>query len=106
MVIQAVAKFNLLTKIRSIVANARLLSTQTQHQTDNEGPVVFQRLKGADRGIAVYGLNSPKDRNALGFEMLEAMREVNQIIKEDTKLSVIIMHSLVPGIFCAGRYNK
>lgn len=95
-----VTKFNQI--IRSIVANTRLLSTQTQQQTENVGPVVFQRLTGADRGIAVYGLNSPKERNALGHELLHAMREVNQIIREDTKLSVIIMHSLVPGIFCAG----
>lgn len=80
----------------------RLLSTQTQ----NVGPIVFQRLTGADRGIAVYGLNSPKDRNALGFELLDAMKEVNQIIREDTKLSVVILHSLVPGIFCAGNITS
>lgn len=97
-----VAKFNQLIKLRSIVANTRFMSTQTHHQTENVGPVVFQRLTGADRGIALYGLNSPKDRNALGHELVDAMREVNQIIREDTKLSVIILHSLVPGIFCAG----
>lgn len=80
----------------------RYASTQSQQQTENAGPVVFHRLTGADRGIAVYGLNSPKDRNALNFGLLDGMREVNQLLREDTKISVVILHSLVPGIFCAG----
>lgn len=83
--------------------STRLLATQTQQQTDNAGPVIYQKLSGADRGIALYGLNSPKDRNALGFAMIEAMKEVNQLIREDTKISVVILHSLVPKIFCAGK---
>ncbi|KAJ0176949.1 hypothetical protein K1T71_006958 [Dendrolimus kikuchii] len=82
----------------------RTLATQTKVQKDN--PVVFEKLTGQDRGIAIYGLNSPKDRNALGFELIEAMKEVNQILREDTKLSVVILHSLVPGIFCAGANLK
>lgn len=79
----------------------RTLATQTQVQKDKL--VVFEKLTGLNRGIAVYGLNSPKDRNALGFGLLEVMKEVNQILREDTKLSVVILHSLVPGIFCAGK---
>lgn len=74
----------------------------TNQQVEGVGPVVFQKLGGEDRGIAVYGLNSPKDKNALGFELLESMKEVNQLIREDTKISVVILHSLVKGIFCAG----
>lgn len=94
-----------LNKFSSLVKNGsvRLLATQTQQQTDNAGPVVYEKLLGTDRGIAMYALNSPKDRNALGFSMIEAMREVNQLIREDTKVSVVILHSLVPGIFCAGK---
>ncbi|OWR52390.1 Enoyl-CoA hydratase domain-containing protein 2 [Danaus plexippus plexippus] len=34
------------------------------------------------------------------------MKEINQIIKEDMKISVVILHSLVPGIFCAGANLK
>lgn len=75
----------------------------TNQQVENAGPVVFHKLGGEDRGIAVYGLNSPKDKNALGFELLESMKEVNQLIREDTKISVVILHSLVKGIFCAGK---
>ncbi|KAG6458318.1 enoyl-CoA hydratase domain-containing protein 2, mitochondrial [Manduca sexta] len=102
MLVQRFDKLRSLTKI----VNSRTLATKTQHHTENVGPVVFERLLGPDRGIAIYGLNSPKDRNALGFGLLDAMKEVNQIIREDTKLSVVILHSLVPGIFCAGANLK
>ncbi|XP_047517703.1 enoyl-CoA hydratase domain-containing protein 2, mitochondrial [Pieris napi] len=34
------------------------------------------------------------------------MREVNSILREDTKISVVIFHSLVTGIFCAGANLK
>lgn len=96
-----IPRFN---KFSSFLKNGsvRLLATQTQQQTENAGPVVYQKLLGTDRGIALYGLKSPKDRNALGFGMIDAMREVNQLIREDTKISVVILHSMVPGIFCAG----
>ncbi|XP_013143502.1 PREDICTED: enoyl-CoA hydratase domain-containing protein 2, mitochondrial [Papilio polytes] len=95
-------------KINSLVrttSNLRLLSTHTQ-EVENVGPVVFHKLVGADRGIAVYGLNSPKDKNALGFELVQSMREVNALIRKDTKISVVILHSLVRGIFCAGANLK
>ncbi|XP_059056890.1 enoyl-CoA hydratase domain-containing protein 2, mitochondrial [Achroia grisella] len=84
---------------------ARSLSTQIQ-QSESSGPVVFQRLGGTDRGIALYGLNSPENRNAIGFQLLQAMKEVNQLLREDTKISVVILYSLVPGIFCAGAHLK
>ncbi|XP_072932339.1 enoyl-CoA hydratase domain-containing protein 2, mitochondrial [Epargyreus clarus] len=83
----------------------RLLSTQISQQAESSG-IVFQKLTGADKGIALYGLNSPKDKNALGFELVQAMREVNNLLREDTKISVVILHSLVPGIFCAGANLK
>lgn len=101
MLIPKVNKFRGLLKL----ANVRPLATRAQKQ-EIIGPVVFEKLTGVDRGIAIYGLNSPIDRNALGFELIEAMKEVNRIIREDTKLSVIILHSLVPGIFCAGANLK
>ncbi|XP_047995397.1 methylglutaconyl-CoA hydratase, mitochondrial [Leguminivora glycinivorella] len=71
-----------------------------------EGPVVFKKLTGEDRGIAVYGLHAGATRNALSNDMVDAMREVNQLLREDTKISVVILHSLVPGIFCAGANLK
>lgn len=97
-----------LPNLRCLVKHTgmRLLATASAH-TEQIGPVMFHRLTGADKGIAVYGLNSPADRNALGFELIKAMKEVNQLLREDTKVSVVILHSLVPGIFCAGRlFNK
>lgn len=84
----------------------RLLAT-TQAQAPagggaGAGPVVLRHLAGEDRGIALYGLSSAAKRNTLGHDMVQAMREVNRLLRDDTKVSVVILHSLVPGIFCAG----
>lgn len=95
-------RFNKLSAVARKFGIGRCLATHIQQQTENMGPVVFKKLTDGDRGIALYGLNSPKERNALSFKFLDAMREVNKLIREDTKLSVVILHSFVPGIFCAG----
>lgn len=97
-----------LNRLNSLLrkGSTRLLATQSQQQNENSGPVVYEKLTGVDKGIALYGLNSPNDRNALGFDMIEAMREVNRLIKEDTKISVVILHSMIPKIFCAGANLK
>ncbi|XP_026486657.1 enoyl-CoA hydratase domain-containing protein 2, mitochondrial [Vanessa tameamea] len=99
--IQRVNSFKQIRKLQSV----KYLSTKIQ-DSENVGPIVFHKLGGEDKGIAVYGLNSPKARNALGFDFIQSMREVNQLIREDTKISVVILHSLVPGIFCAGANLK
>lgn len=80
--------------------NIRLMSTHAQ--TESANLVVFEKLTGEDRGIALYGLNRRRDRNALGFELLAAMREVHQLLRKDTSVSVVVVHSLVPGVFSAG----
>ncbi|KAL4702552.1 hypothetical protein ACJJTC_013554 [Scirpophaga incertulas] len=93
---------NTLLRCRSV----RLLSTQFQQDTDNYGPIVYHKLTGADKGIAVYGLNCPKDRNALSHDLIKSMKEINDLLRKDTKISVVILHSLVPEIFCAGANLK
>lgn len=99
MLIPRVNLFKKVWKLQSF----RCLSTKAQ-EVDSVGPIVFQKLGGEDKGIAIYGINSPENKNALSFDLIKCMKEINQIIKEDMKISVVILHSLVPGIFCAGRY--
>ncbi|GBP30763.1 Enoyl-CoA hydratase domain-containing protein 2, mitochondrial [Eumeta japonica] len=91
-----------ITKLAVVPGSARW----RQVSNSAGGSVVLERLTGSDSGIAVYGLNRPADRNALGFHLIEDMREVHRIIRNDTKLSVVILRSLVPGIFCAGANLK
>lgn len=76
--------------------NLRFLATQVQND------IIFEKLSGNDTGIALYGLNKQKDRNALGYDLVNSMRRVHKQIKDESKVSVVIFHSLVPGIFCAG----
>lgn len=92
---------NKLTKCRFMLSSRYMRTLSTQNP-DFSSPVYFERLVGEDKGIAIYGLNSAQTKNALGFELVESMREVNEIIRNDTKLSVVILRSMIPGIFCAG----
>lgn len=79
-------------------SNWRLLVTQVQND------IIFEKLSGSDTGIALYGLNKHKERNALGYDLAKAMRSVHKQIKDESQVSVVVFHSLVPGIFCAGKY--
>lgn len=92
-----------LSKCRLILKSQHLRLFSTQNF---ESPVYFERLSGDDKGIAVYGLNSAENKNALGHDLVDSMREVNDIIRSDTKLSVVILRSMIPGIFCAGANLK
>lgn len=65
------------------------------------GPVLLERLEGSLCGAAVYTLDGP-NRNALGHELVDAMRHVLSLVREDRGLSVVIVRSAVPRVFCAG----
>ncbi|HJW09614.1 MAG TPA: enoyl-CoA hydratase-related protein, partial [Holophagaceae bacterium] len=48
------------------------------------------------------GLDRPAARNALGRELMAEFRETLSELRFDPAVRVVILHSLVPGIFCAG----
>ncbi len=59
-------------------------------------------LKGTDAGIVLLGLDRPSAKNALGRQLLEAFRTTLEDLRSDPAVRVVLIHSLVPGIFCAG----
>lgn len=69
---------------------------------DDAKEVILKYLDGKDNGIVVLGLNRPATRNALGQTLVNQLNDAISCIKEDTKLRVLIVRSLVPKIFCAG----
>lgn len=88
----------------SICATAmRALSTKAMlNPKDDAKEVILKYLDGKDNGIVVLGFNRPSSRNAFGKTLVNQLSEAISCIKEDTKLRVLIIRSLVPKIFCAG----
>lgn len=62
----------------------------------------IERLGGADSGILTLGLERPDAKNALGRELLQELQAALVEVAEDLSVRVVILHSLVPGVFCAG----
>ncbi|XP_076644223.1 methylglutaconyl-CoA hydratase, mitochondrial [Halictus rubicundus] len=88
----------------SIYATAiRALSTNVMlNPKDDAKEVILKYLDGKDNGIVVLGLNRPASRNAFGKTLVNQLSEAISCVREDNKLRVLIIRSLVPKIFCAG----
>lgn len=84
------------TAIRALSTNAML------NPKDDAKEVILKYLDGKDNGIVVLGLNRPASRNAFGKTLVNQLNEAISCIREDNKLRVLIIRSLVPKIFCAG----
>lgn len=62
----------------------------------------LERLTGDDAGIALLGLDRPAAKNALGRQLLGEFRQALADLRFDPAARVLVVHSLVPGVFCAG----
>jgi methylglutaconyl-CoA hydratase len=61
-----------------------------------------EHLTGEDAGIVLLGLDRASAKNALGRQLLEAFRTALEDLRSDPVVRVVLIHSRVPGIFCAG----
>jgi methylglutaconyl-CoA hydratase len=62
----------------------------------------LERLAGADAGILLLGLDRPAAKNALGRQLMDEFRQALADLRVDPAIRVVVLHSLVPGVFCAG----
>lgn len=62
----------------------------------------LEHLEGADAGIVLLGLDRPAAKNALGRQLLAEFREAMKTLAANGTTRVVLVHSLVPGVFCAG----
>ncbi|HEX9009450.1 MAG TPA: enoyl-CoA hydratase-related protein [Holophagaceae bacterium] len=62
----------------------------------------LERLAGEDAGIVLLGLDRPEAKNALGCRLMDEFREALAELRFDAAVRVVVLHSLVPGVFCAG----
>lgn len=54
------------------------------------------------QGIAVIGLNKGVSKNAFSKSLVQQLTETVDLLKHDRNVRVVILRSLVPGVFCAG----
>lgn len=89
---------------------ARLL-TKTRHGIGgvlyrgycSPGPdMVVERLTGDCEGITVFGINRPAAKNAISKNLLKEFKEAIDDVQHDRTVRVVLLRSLVPGVFCAG----
>ncbi|WP_243304502.1 enoyl-CoA hydratase-related protein [Geothrix oryzisoli] len=64
--------------------------------------VRLERLRGDDTGIVLLGLDRPAAKNALGRQLMAEFRQALADLRFDPAARVVVVHSLVPGVFCAG----
>lgn len=62
----------------------------------------LERLTGEDEGIVLLGLDRPEAKNALGRRLMDEFRQALADLRFDPSVRVVVLHSLVPGVFCAG----
>ncbi|HEX4845915.1 MAG TPA: enoyl-CoA hydratase-related protein [Geothrix sp.] len=62
----------------------------------------LERLQGDDAGILLLGLDRPAAKNALGRQLMGEFRQALADLRVDPAIRVVVLHSLVPGVFCAG----
>ncbi|KAK2584989.1 hypothetical protein KPH14_008519 [Odynerus spinipes] len=84
-----------------IAAQAFSTSAVSYLETEKK-EVILKYLDGKDNGIVVLGLNRPKTRNAFGKNFVTQLINAISTIKQDDRLRVLIIRSLVPFVFCAG----
>jgi methylglutaconyl-CoA hydratase len=66
------------------------------------GDLRVDRPGGEDSGLVLLGLERPAARNALGRRLLGELEGALEWLASDHSTRVVILHSLVPGVFCAG----
>jgi methylglutaconyl-CoA hydratase len=64
--------------------------------------VRVEHLEGPDAGIVLLGLDRASAKNALGRQLLGEFRQALAAFHRDPAVRVVVIHSLVPGTFCAG----
>lgn len=64
--------------------------------------ICTKTLENEDKGITVVSLDNPKTKNSLNKESVQSLSNAFEAISADSHTRVVIIKSLVPGVFCAG----
>eukprot|EP01136_Pigoraptor_vietnamica_P012378 Opistho-1_new@52242 len=92
--------FGRLASATAVVAARRCYSTAAAAAAGAE--FSHERLTGTDEGIIVFTMNRPAAKNALGKDMMRQLRESMDRVRNDKSVRVVVLRSVVEGVFCAG----
>ena len=89
--------------IRSSVVRTTARNVLVRQCSSAKGPdLVVEKLTGNHEGIVVFGFNRPAAKNAMSRNLVKEFREAIASVQHDKNVRVLILRSLVPGVFCAG----
>jgi len=91
--------FMFLRPAASIIGR-RLLATAAT--TESTAEFRYEKLSGAENGIALFHMNRPQTKNALGRNFVNLFTDALESVKYEKNIRVVIIKSDVPGAFCAG----
>jgi methylglutaconyl-CoA hydratase len=77
-------------------------TTTSSSSTDLENELKLDFIEKDGAKIAIIGMNRPEAKNSMSKNLLVRLREHVDRIRFDKTIRVVILRSLVPGIFCAG----
>lgn len=78
------------------------VNTKLCKYTTSSDEIVFETLTGENEGIGVIGFNRPRAKNAFGKNSSKLLASHIENLQSDLAIRVLIIRSIVPGIFCAG----
>jgi hypothetical protein len=70
--------------------------------TTSSAEIVLDHLKGDDEGITVISMNRIQAKNAIGRVFLKELGDILAEVRFQKDIRVVILRSLVAGVFCAG----
>lgn len=82
------------------VINLFLQTTRSYSHSSKE--VVVKHLTGEYTGIVTVGFNRPQRKNALGVDLVNSFHHVLDQLAINNASRAVVLHSLVPKVFCAG----
>ncbi|CAH1959872.1 unnamed protein product [Acanthoscelides obtectus] len=71
-------------------------------QNARSSELVVKHLKEDYDGVTLLGLNRPVQKNAMSKTLLSSLTEAVNKLYYENQTRVLILHSLTPGVFCAG----
>lgn len=87
---------------RRIINDIVALSIRYSSTTDADREFRVSYMAGDDLGIALFHMNRPHRKNALGIRLVDEFVESLEAVKYNNNIRALIMKSDVPGIYCAG----
>jgi len=67
-----------------------------------EDELKLDYLDGRDKGIAILSINRPHAKNSLSKNLMRLFENAMDVVNSDSALRVLVLRSIVPGVFCAG----